>query len=81
MRRGGPDAALSVWVTQAEEESPLVSPLADCLWWLCHPNPQSGFWATPPYSNWRNSSTVSPASCTIPPNVNAWIGLCRGIVT
>jgi hypothetical protein len=33
------------------------------------------------YSNLRNSSTVSPASCTIPPSVKALIGLCRGIVT
>jgi hypothetical protein len=32
-------------------------------------------------SNLRNSSAVSPASCTIPPIVKAWIGLCRGIVT
>jgi hypothetical protein len=29
----------------------------------------------------RNSSTVKPASRTIPPSVKALIGLCRGIVT
>jgi hypothetical protein len=32
------------------------------------------------YSNFLNSSTVSPASLTIPPMVKALIGLFRGIV-
>src|SRR3989442_4618788 len=33
-----------------------------------------------PHSNLRNSSTVSPASRTMPPIVYAFTGLCRGIV-
>ena len=47
VRRGGPDIALDVWVTQ-EQEGLKGEPVPQILLGLCNPDTQSSVWATLP---------------------------------
>ena len=48
--RGGPDAALSVWVVEQQEVTE-KAPAFQSLLFLRHPDIQSDVWATPPISS------------------------------
>ena len=54
MRRGGPDAVLSVWVTQ-EQEGLKGERVHRNLLLFHNPDAQSSVWATPPCWNGRLS--------------------------
>ncbi len=55
-RRGGPDAALSVWVVQQQEATEETLAFQSLLF-LRHPDIQSDVWATPPGRSTPRSPT------------------------
>ncbi len=84
-RKAGRVLPLAAYVAKARSQCEFSSPERQWLSAADKPRREApavscASYTTRDYRSARNSSSVSPASRTMPPMVNAFTGLCRGIV-